>query len=63
MALMSNLRFPSGRLTRPRYPEGVIVDGRVVGYDNDMVIRYVDRVVVHDQNYEVKFKGGVTIII
>ena len=51
------------RLTRPRYPEGVIVDGRVVGYDNDMVIRYVDRVVVHDQNYEVKFKGGVTIII
>ncbi len=51
------------RLTRPRYQEGVIVDGQVVGYDNEMVIRYLDRVVVNDQNYEVQLKGGVTITI
>ena len=47
----------------PRYQEGVIVDGRVMLYDNEMVIRYLDRVVVNDQNYEVQLKGGVTITI
>ena len=48
------------RLTRPRYPESVVSDGRVVGYDNEMVIRYLDRVIVNDQDYEVRFKGGIT---
>ena len=51
------------RLTRPTYPEGVIVDGRVEQFDNEMVIRYLDRVVVNDQNYEVRFKGGVTVTV
>lgn len=51
------------RLTRPRYPEGVVSDGRVVGYDNEMVIRYLDRVIVNDQDYEVRFKGGITVTV
>ena len=51
------------RLTRPLYPEGLIVDGRVMLYDNEMVIRYLDRVVVNDQNYEVQLKGGITITV
>ena len=51
------------RLTRPQYPEGVIEDGKVVGYDNEMAIRYLDRVVVNDDTYEVRFKGGVTITV
>jgi len=51
------------RMTRPQYPEGVIEDGKVVGYDNEMAIRYLDRVVVNDQDYEVRFKGGVTVTV
>ena len=51
------------RLTRPRYPESVVSDGRVVGYDNEMVIRYLDRVIVNDQDYEVRFKGGITVTV
>lgn len=51
------------RLTRPRYPEGVIEEGMVRGYDNEMAIRYLDRVVVLDDAYEVRLKGGVTITV
>ena len=51
------------RLTRPRYPESVVSDGRVVGYDNEMAIRYLDRVIVNDQDYEVRLKGGVSITV
>ena len=51
------------RMTTPTYPEGVIEDGKVVGYDNEMAIRYLDRVVVNDQDYEVRFKGGVTVTV
>ena len=50
-------------MTRAKYPEGVIEDGKVVGYDNEMAIRYLDRVVVNDQDYEVRFKGGVTVTV
>ena len=39
------------------------MDGRVVGYDNEMVIRYLDRVVVKDDGYEARLKGGVTITV
>ena len=45
------------------YPESVVSDGRVVGYDNEMVIRYLDRVIVNDQDYEVRFKGGITVTV
>ena len=51
------------RLTRPRYPDTVISDGRVIGYDNEMVIRYLDRVIVNDLDYEVRFKGGVSVVV
>ena len=51
------------RLTRPRYPESVVSDGRVVGYDNEMVIRYLDRVIVNDLDYEVRLKGGITVTV
>lgn len=51
------------RLTRPTYPEGVIVEGRVVGFDNEMAIRYLDRVLVKDDSYEVRFKGGISVIV
>ena len=51
------------RLTRPRYPDTVISDGRVIGYDNEMVIRYLDRVIVNDLDYKVRFKGGVSVVV
>ncbi len=51
------------RLTRPRYPDTVIGEGQVLGYDNEMVIRYLDKVVVNDDTYEVRFKGGVSVTV
>ena len=30
-------------------------------FNNDLVIRYLDRVVVKDEGYEVAFKAGVTV--
>ena len=51
------------RLTRPRYPESVIEEGMVRGYDNEMVIRYLDRVIVNDDSYEVRLKGGVSVTV
>ena len=51
------------RLTRPQYPEDVIGEGRVIGYDNEMAIRYLDKVIVNDQDYEVRLKGGVSVTV
>lgn len=51
------------RLTRPHYPDGVIVDGKVVSFSDEMVVRYLERVVVEDDEYVVKLKGGVEIAI
>ena len=43
-------------------PEGVLTeDGRMESFNNDLVIRYLDRVVVKDDGYEVIFKAGVTL--
>ena len=36
-------------------------DGRMEKFNNDLVIRYLDRVVVQDDGYEVAFKTGVTV--
>jgi len=62
---------PSGRSTqnddffcRTRYtvPEGVLTeDGRMESFNNDLVIRYLVRVVVKDDGYEVIFKASVTV--
>ena len=48
--------------TRYTVPEGVLTeDGRMEAFNNDLVIRYLDRVVVKDDGYEVAFKAGVTV--
>ena len=48
--------------TRYTVPEGVLTeDGRMEAFNNDLVIRYLERVVVKDDGYEVIFKAGVTV--
>ena len=43
-------------------PEGVLTeDGQMESFNNDLVIRYLDRVVVREDCYEVIFKAGVTV--
>ena len=50
--------------TRYTVPEGVLDEnGRMEAFNNDLVIRYLDRVVVKDDGYEVAFKAGVTVEI
>ena len=42
-------------------PEGVLDEnGRMERFNNDLVIRYLDRVVVQEDVYEVMFKAGVS---
>ena len=36
-------------------------NGRMEDFNNDLVIRYLDRVIVKDDGYEVAFKAGVTV--
>ena len=33
----------------------------LAGFDNDLVIRYLDKVVVKEDGYEVAFKAGVSV--
>ena len=48
--------------TKYTVPEGVLAeDGSMAGFDNDLVIRYLDKVVVEQEGYEVVFKAGVTV--
>jgi len=48
--------------TRYTVPEGVLDEnGRMESFNNDLVIRYLDKVVVKDDGYEVAFKAGVTV--
>ena len=48
--------------TRYTVPEGMLDEnGRMEAFNNDLVIRYLDRVVVKDDGYEVIFKAGVTV--
>ena len=48
--------------TRYTVPEGVLDEnGRMESFNNDLVIRYLDRVVVQDDGYEVVFKAGVKV--
>ena len=50
------------RRTKYTVPEGVLDEnGRMEAFNNDLVIRYLDRVVVKDDGYEVVFKAGVTV--
>ena len=48
--------------TKYTVPEGVLDEnGRMEAFNNDLVIRYLDRVVVKDDGYEVAFRAGVTV--
>ncbi len=48
--------------TKYTVPEGVLAeDGSMAGFNNDLVIRYLDKVTVYDDGYEVIFKAGVTV--
>ena len=48
--------------TRYTVPEEVLDEnGRIEAFNNDLVIRYLDNVVVKDDGYEVIFKAGVTV--
>ena len=48
--------------TRYTVPEGMLDEnGRMEAFNNDLVIRYLDRVAVKDDGYEVIFKAGVTV--
>ena len=51
------------RLTRPHYADGVIGEGKVVSFCDEMVVLYLERVVVEDDNYVIRFKGGVEIAL
>ena len=50
--------------TKYTVPEGVIAeDGSMIGFENDLAIRYLDRIVVEEDGYEVVFKAGVKVRI
>ena len=43
-------------------PEGVLdEDGQIDAFNNNLVIRYLDKVIVKEDDYEVAFKAGVTV--
>ena len=48
--------------TKYTVPEGVLDEnGRMEAFNNDLVIRYLDKVVMKEDGYEVAFKAGVTV--
>ena len=48
--------------TKYTVPGGVLDEnGRMERLNNDLVIRYLDKVVVQDDGYEVAFKAGVRV--
>ena len=49
------------RLTRYEVPKGILENGRMVRFDNGLVIRYLDKVIVEDDGYRVLFKAGLEV--
>lgn len=50
------------RRTRMRFPGNVLnQEGTIVGFDRALVIRYVDRVLVQEDGFEVRLKAGISI--
>ena len=50
------------RWTRHPVPDGLILNGEITRFDNDLVIRYLDKVdVLDDGKFDVRFKAGVSI--
>ena len=46
------------RLTRYVLPKGVLENGRMVKFNDEVMIRYLDKVVVEDDGYLIRFKAG-----
>lgn len=42
-------------------PDGLIDGDIITRFDNDLVIRYVDKVTVEDGGFEVRFKAGISV--
>lgn len=42
-------------------PSGVLENSKMVQFDNDLVIRYLDNIVVDDKVYVVRFKACVDV--
>ena len=62
--IISECRNYNDFFNRTRYtvPEGVLDEnGRMEAFNNDLVIRYLDKVVVKEDGYEVAFKAGVSV--
>lgn len=51
------------RRTQYHVPSGVLQDGHMVLFENDLVIRYLDSVIVEDHGYVIRFKAGVEITV
>lgn len=49
------------RLTRYEVPKGVLENGRLVRFDNGLVIRYLGKVLVEDDGYRILFKAGLEV--
>ena len=49
------------RWTKHSVPDGLILNGRITRFDNDLVIRYLENVTVLENGFEVKFKAGITV--
>ena len=50
------------RWTRHPVPDGLILNGEITRFDNDLVIRYLDKVdVLDDGKFDVRFKAGISI--
>ena len=49
------------RWTKHPVPDGLILNGQITRFDNDLVIRYLENVTVLDDGFEVKFKAGITV--
>ena len=44
--------------------EGVMSPGgKVISFSDDMVVRYLDQVIVKEEGYEVVFKAGVSVFV
>ena len=48
------------RRTKYRPKEGIVEDGKIRKFDDGLVVRYLDKVIVKEDRYEINLKGGIT---
>lgn len=63
IAFVISINMTAFRRTRHKVNEGVLDDDVVTRFDNDLVIRYVDKVIIEPNGYEVYFKAGIVITV